>query len=83
MNKIKTSAATLASLTTLALLSACSGGSSSVPDVVTTTRPPASEFVFDTTSSDSPPCQSPGCDPGRPLVHRGDEMHRLDFTQPA
>ena len=54
MNKIKTSAATLASLTTLALLSACSGGSSSVPDVVTTTRPPASEFVFDTTPADSP-----------------------------
>lgn len=43
----------LAGTTALVFLSACSGGSSA-PPAVSTTRPPASEFVFDTTPSDSP-----------------------------
>ena len=43
----------LTSTTALVFLTACSGGSSA-PPAVSTTRPPASEFVFDTTPSDSP-----------------------------
>jgi hypothetical protein len=53
MNKATKHLGTIAGLSALVLLSACGGGGDNDPVVDNTPRPPASEFAFDETPSDS------------------------------